>query len=230
MPSMELYYFPGTCARVALIALEQAGVPFSTQVVRFFRGEHKQPDHRARHPLGKVPVLVVDGQPLTENMAIIGYLYALAPQAGLMPQAGDPLVTARNWADLALCAATLHPLVTRLRVPEIIAGPEHSSAVWSRAEAALQEAFGVLETRLAGQRWMLGEAWSVVDAFAFWLWDTAVGADFDAGPFPALRAHAEAMRNWPAVQRALATEDAAFATFAAEGAPFSPPPSMRPVA
>lgn len=231
MPSMEFYYFPGTCARVALIALEQAGAAYATRIVRFFCGEHKQPAYLAINPLGKVPTLVVDGRPLTENMAIVGYLHALMPGAGLMPQAGDdPLREALGWADLAMCAATVHPLVTRLRMPRIIAGPEHEGAVWSMAQQALQVAFAPIEQRLAGQRWMLGGAWSAVDAFLFWLWDTAVGADFDGRPFPALTAHAGAMRAWPAVQRALAIEEAAFASFAAEGAPFALPASARPVA
>lgn len=229
MPPMELYYFPGTCARVTLIALEQTGLPFITSIVRFFRGEHKRPPYLALNPLGKVPTLVVDGQPLTENLAIIGYLHAMAPQAGLMPQ-GDAFTRAQAWADLAMCAATLHPVVTRLRMPQIIAGPEHAGAIWLAAEAALKEAFGVIEQRLAGQAWMQGAAWSAVDAFLFWLWDTAVGADFDGGPYPALTAHAAAMRAHPAVQRALATEQAAFAGFAAEGTPFALPPSARPAA
>lgn len=229
MPSMELHYFPGTCARVALIALEQAGMPFTTRIVRFFRGEHKQPPYLAINPLGKVPTLLVDGRPLTENLAIVAYLHALAPQAGLMPEQTDAFANAAAWADLAMCAATLHPLVTRLRMAPIIAGPDHAGAVWLVAQAALQDAFAVVERRLSAQPWMLGAQWSAVDAFIFWLWDTALGADFDGAAFPALHAHADRMRTHPATARALAIEGAAFAGFAAEGAPFAMPPSARPI-
>lgn len=228
MTDLTLFYFPATCARVALIALEQTGMPFETQIVRFFAGEHKRPAYLALNPLGKVPTLVADGRALTENLAIIGYLQAIAPDAQLLPRPADTFDAALAWSDLAMCSATLHPLVTRLRMAQIIAGPDNAGAVWRAAEAALNEAFVVIEQRLSQRRWMQGDAWSIIDAYVFWLWDTAVGADFDAAPFPALAAHSLVVRQYPSVARALAVEAAAFDRFAAEGTPFGLPPSARP--
>ena len=63
----SLHMAPFTCARVTMIALEEAGVAFDTQLVRFMRGEHKSPEFKQLNPTGKVPALVIDGTVLTES-------------------------------------------------------------------------------------------------------------------------------------------------------------------
>ena len=60
------------------------------------RGEHKSPEFMALNPKAKVPVLVVDGEPLTENVAIITYLSQRYPEARLMPQPKDELERLRQ--------------------------------------------------------------------------------------------------------------------------------------
>ena len=95
---ITLYTFPVTCAKVPLILLEEIGAPFETRLVRLAKGEHKSPDFKRLNPKGKVPAIVVDGEALTENVAIATYLNALFPDAMLLPKV-DALGRAQQIAE-----------------------------------------------------------------------------------------------------------------------------------
>jgi glutathione S-transferase len=86
-----LHFAPGSCARVPLIALEEAGAPFETRLVAYMAGDHRKPEFLALNPPGKVPVLEIDGEVLTQNGAILTYLARRHPEAGLLPYTGEPL-------------------------------------------------------------------------------------------------------------------------------------------
>lgn len=225
---IQLYMAPGTCARVPAIALEEAGVAFETVVVRFLKGYHKSPEYRALNPKGKVPTLVIDGTPLTENVAILSYLAQRYPEAALLPPADTELERTAQIADLSYCASTLHPIVTRIRLPHFFAGAEAAHAVWQTGCEAMQEHFALIDARLAQQPWWYGDQWSVMDAYIYWIYWRIAGAGFDVRPYPAFRDHAQRMEQRPAVQRALAREDAAEAKLQKEGIAFVPPPPPTP--
>ena len=72
-PSLTLYHFPGACSQVSVRALEMAGLAYSLELVNLGKNEQTGPEYLAISPLGKVPVLLIDGRPLTENSAILTY-------------------------------------------------------------------------------------------------------------------------------------------------------------
>ncbi|MEO6379462.1 MAG: glutathione S-transferase family protein [Caulobacteraceae bacterium] len=218
-----LHMAPYTCARVSAIALEQAGVEYETKLVRFMRGEHKSADFKRLNPKGKVPALEIDGEVLTENVAILTYLNARFPEARLLPAAGAAIDQAKQVADLCFCSATLHPLVTRIRMPMFFAGADHAATVKKIAEQAMDEYFQVVEDRLANGPWWYGAEWSVMDGYLYWVFWRVEGADYDVSRFPRFAAHARAMEALPTVRRALAREEQAQAQLQAEGAAFIPP-------
>ena len=214
--NIKLYLSPGSCARVPLIALEQIGRPFETQVVAFMKGEHRSPEYLSLNPAGKVPTLVVDGRAITQNLAIQVFLARIFPDAQLLPLTGDAFDDAAILAQLAWFSGDLHPLVTRIRLPQFACDttPER---VKELACAAMAMQLAPLEQRLAAQSWLLGETWSTLDAYLYWVWFRVTGAGFDASPFPAIAAHTARMDERPAVQRALAREAEAEADLAARG-------------
>lgn len=218
-----LYMAPFTCARVTMIALEEAGIPFETELIRFMRGEHKSPAFRQVNPKGKVPALAIDGTVLTENVAILNYLHERHPEAGLLPDAGTPAERAGILADLCFCSATLHPLVTRIRMPMLFAGEANAAVVKATGEAAMDEYFALVEARLADRPWWFGDAWSVMDGYLYWVFWRVEGAGFDVSRYSRFESHARANEQRPAVRRALAREEAAQAQLMAEGAAFVPP-------
>jgi len=209
MSDIILYMAPGTCARVPCIMLEESGAVFETRVLRFMRGEHKSPDYRRINPRGKVPALQIDGANLAENVAIITYLVQRYPDAALMPHASNALAMAQQLADLSYCASTLHPVVTRIRLPGFFAGEDAARSVWEKGCAAMDEHFQLINTRLADTPWWYGEQWSAMDAYL---------------NYPHYQAHSKRMEDRPAVQRALAREKAAEDILAGEGLLFTPPP------
>jgi glutathione S-transferase len=213
-----LHFAPGTCARVPLIALEEAGAPFETRLVAYMAGDHRKPGFLALNPSGKVPVLEIDGEVLTQNSAILTYLARRHPEAGLLPFTGDPLADARVLAQLVWFSADLHPLVTRIRMPQFFCDlPGAPERVREMGSAGMTFQLAPLERELGERPWLLGDAWSVLDAYLFWVWFRIAGAGFDTAPFPHIAAHHERMRERPAVVRALAREDAAQAELAARG-------------
>ena len=218
-----LWMAPYTCARVTAIALEEAGVKFETRLVRFMRGEHKSAEFKARNPKGKVPALEIDGDVLTENVAILTYLADRYPEASLLPRTTRPIERAHVLADLCFCSSTLHPLVTRIRMPMLFAGVANGALVKQTAETAMDEYFQLVEERLAAGPWWYGGDWSVIDGYLYWVFWRVEGAGYDVSRFPRFVAHARANEQRPAVQRALAREEKAQAQLEIEGAAFVPP-------
>jgi glutathione S-transferase len=186
------------------------------------RGEHKSPAFREVNPKGKVPALAIDGTVLTENVAILWYLHERNPEARLLPGMSSPAERAAVLADLCFCSATLHPLVTRIRMPMLLAGEANASVVKAAAAAAMDENFALIEARFADRPWWFGDTWSAMDGYLYWVFWRVEGAGYDVTRFPRFVAHARANEGRPAVQRALAREQAAHEKLVAEGAAFVP--------
>ncbi|GGD46228.1 glutathione S-transferase family protein [Aurantiacibacter arachoides] len=204
---MVLHFAPQTCARVTLVALEETGAPFATRLVRFMAGDHRSPAFLACNPAGKVPVLEIGGQSLTQNSAILPYLARTFPAARLLPFTGDALADAQVQARLAWFAADLHPLVTRIRMPQFFCDLDGAPArVRELAMQAMAFQLRSVEQDLGQQPWLAGEEWSILDAYLSWVWFRIAGAGFDTAAYPNLGAHHERADARPAALRALARE------------------------
>lgn len=227
MPALKLYFFPGTCARVSLIALEELNMPFETQLVVLPRGEHKSPDYLKLNPKGKVPTLLIDGQPLTENLAILGYLQRTYPQAKLLPAAtGDAFADAKVQADLSWFASTIHPLLTGIVVPQVYCAlPESTAQTKAQISQLMNGHMNLINQRLSAQSWMLGDTWSVVDAYLFWAWSEITRCGYDGSAFAHVAAHAQRSLQRPSVQRAMGREGEAFGWMVSQG--ILPPPAKN---
>ena len=224
MSEIKLFMAPGTCARVTSIALEEIGLDFETVLIRFMRGEHKSPEFKKINPKGKVPTLLIDDQALTENVAILSYLNSAFPDAQLLPSTADAMDKARQLADLSFCAATLHPLVTRIRMPHFFADKEAAKSVWQMGCEAMNEYFQLIDSRLDGQPWWYGDQWSVMDAYLYWIYWRCEGAGYPADGYPHYQAHAAGMEARDSTQKALAREAEAQKQLESEGLVFTPPP------
>jgi glutathione S-transferase len=227
--NITLAFAPGTCSRVPMIALEEAGVPYEARLIRFMKGEHRSPDYLALNPAGKVPALIVDGKPLAQNIAILTYLARSFPGAGLLPLTGDAYRDAALLSRLAWFSADLHQLVARMRLPEFSCDlPDTAERIRNMAAAAMATQLTGVEADLARKPWLLGDDWSVLDAYLHWVWWRITGAGFPQDRFPNIAAHNARMEARPAVQRTLAREADALAQLEAEGlmVHFPEPPAI----
>jgi glutathione S-transferase len=222
----ELCWYPGSCSRVSLIALEEVGVPFTTRLVDLLAGEQDGPEYRRLNPKGKVPTLLVAGRPLSENPAILTYLDRRVPTPRLLPAAGE-WEAIEALSLISWFAAGIHPALSRFRNP--LASCRDAACadpVRTVAGRQLEDAFAILESRL-GTRDSLFENWSIVDGYMSWLWFRAVGSGMDAAPFPRCAEAVAATESRPSVARALDREEREWAALrAAGGEPPGHPPNQ----
>ncbi len=175
IPSLTLYGSPGACSRVTLVALEEAGLPYTLRQVELAKGANRQAEYLALNPKGKVPLLVTPEGPLTENVAILSWLDGLAPAARLLPTLDQPFVRARALSWLAWSASALHPQMYRMRRPGRIHPDETThDAIRAAAHAEFAQQLEAAEEALAdGRPWLMGPQWCVADTHLSWVTDRA---------------------------------------------------------
>ena len=210
---LVLHHSPNACSQTAVCALEQSGLEYRLNLVDLSVGDQAAPSYLAVSPLGKVPALEVQGAVVTENAAVLTYIAALAPEAGLFPLAETPLALSDRQAALSFCGGTLHPMVRGLAAPQRLTDGD-VAGVRSRSTALAGKAFAVADRRLAERGWWLDEE-SIVDVYLNWAVQTARRGGFDLDPFPALAALPQRLMERPAFASMIGIEQAATATLAA---------------
>ena len=198
-PELTLYHFPNACSQVAVCALEAAGLEYGIELVDLAAGEQNGDAYKAINPLGKVPLLLIDGQPLTENVAILTYIAGLRPEAGLLPVSQNPLVHAQAISGMSFCAGTLHPIIRGMANPQRMTTGEGAPVREKSIELA-DKSYKQADQRLATNGWWLGE-WSIIDVYLNWTLSVAVNAGYDVGKFPNLLALPEKLTAIPAFVR-----------------------------
>lgn len=208
MPNLKLFVAPNTCARVPTIALEEIGVPFDTELVRTAANQQNSPEYLKINPKGKVPTLLIDGVPLTENVAILSWLNAEFPDAGLMPETSGKLEQLKQTADLSFFSATVHPTVTRVAMPLKFIEDKALSFEIVRPVgiAAMNKIMDMVEARLSYGPWWYGAEWSAVDGYLYWAWGRITGVGYPDDNYPNIRRHFALSNERPAVQRAMERE------------------------
>lgn len=222
MAEYELFWTPGTCARVPFVALEAIAAPFDLNVVDIITARDRYSEEV--NPKGKVPALVSEGRVITENPALLTYLAARHPEVGLLPTGGpDVEREALEW--MSWFAAGVHPPITRQRFPGVVCGdPTAFDDIRRRARAQLEEAFAVIETRLSNREWLFGD-WTILDAYLLWLWFRATGAGMSRSPFPRCADHAVRCEARPQVAKVLDREESEWKKLDEEG---KVPPALPP--
>ncbi len=205
---IKLFYVPGGCSRVPHIALEEAGATFEAVLVDFSVGEQRSPDYLAINPKGRVPALVTERGVLSETPAILAWIAQTWPEARLAPL-DDPWAFAQMQAFNSYMASTVH----------VAHAHRNRGARWAEDEAAIAhmhdyapraiaDAFALIETEFLKGPWVLGEDYSVCDPYLFVLSGWLPQRGVDPAQFPRIAEHRRRMAERPAVQRAIAREEA----------------------
>lgn len=101
-------YWRSSASYRVRIALNMLAIPYRSVAIDLLAGEHRQAEHLARNPQGLVPALEIDGQMLTQSLAIIEYLSETRPGSGLLPS--DPVARQRVRALSYAIAMDIHPI------------------------------------------------------------------------------------------------------------------------
>jgi glutathione S-transferase len=208
-----LYFAPNTCALVSYITLTEANAPFEVRPLNFRKHQQRTPDFLKVNPKHKVPVLVVDGRPLTENVAINLWIARHFPAAKLFP--GEPWQELQAISFMSWCAAGIHPFLSRINSPPRVCDlPNSEASVKKLAQEALHENFQIAEDALNGREFFF-DHFTAADAHFFWCLRRGLQLDVDLSGFPKCMAHAERMKQRASVQKAQAYEKSVLEKFAA---------------
>jgi glutathione S-transferase len=199
-----VHTIPGSpFARMALLACEEKGVPWRIQPLA--PGQHKQPEHLARHPFGRVPVIEHDGFWLYEAQAIVRYIDAAFDGPALTP--ADPKRMAHmsqvmNVLDWYVMPSLTSGIGFNRVVAPIFGIPVNEDAVMAALEPG-RVCLKALEDLLGSQPYFAGDTVSLADLVAVAHLDmlpgTPEGAELMAGS--PLLAWLERMAERPSVQR-----------------------------
>jgi glutathione S-transferase len=198
---MKLYYLPGACSLASLISLIETGV--KVEAVPVDRQTRKLPDGRHYNeinPKGYVPALQLDdGEVLTENVALLPYIADLNPGAKLAPPVGT-----RERYRLQEWLGYLNGEVHKNFSP--LFNPAATDAMKQIAKDNIARRLGYIESQLGDKPYLMGEDFTVADAYLYVIlsWRERVGVDISA--FPKLTALYERVRARPSVQAARKAE------------------------
>lgn len=198
---MKLYYVPGACSLAPHIVLREAGI--EAELVRVDLSKQTTADganFADINPRGYVPVLELpNGEHLTENAAILQYLADRSPHAALAPS-GPGLERYRLQEWLSFCGSELLKTIGPLFNPAL-----HDS-VRRELVARLSVRLGWADSQLGGRNFVLGERFSVADAYLFAVLGMLRLVGLNLADWPALAAHSIRVGSRPAVQAALKAE------------------------
>lgn len=210
---LTLAYCPSACSLVPYILLTEAGATFDTLPVNMGKGENNQPTYLRLNPKGKVPSLIIDGEALTENIAIQCWIAERYPQARLLPS--DPLVRARTISVMAWCASGMHPKITQQARPaRYCSHAEMADDVRALGAADLFAQFALADAMLAGREWFF-EHFTCADAHFYWCFRRGSQLNAGASAYSNCVTHMQRMEQRPSVQKLLAYEAQVLAQFAA---------------
>jgi glutathione S-transferase len=198
---MKLYYLTGACSMAANISLREAGLPFElVKVDRHTRKTADGLDFNEVNPKGYVPALKLDnGQVLTENIAVLQYIADRNPAAKLAPPAGT-LERYRLIEWLSFISTEVHKAFSPLFRQDV------AEAVKEYARKNLTTRLDYLERVMAGRTFVIGEQFTVADAYQFVVLGWAPHVQVDLGQWPQLKRHGERIGARPHVIEALKAE------------------------
>jgi len=197
---MKLYYSPGACSQAPQIALQELGLPY--QAIKVDLVKHTLPDgsdYRAVNPKGYVPALELDdGTRLTEASVVLQYLADRRP--GTIAPAFGTLERWRLMEWLAFIATEVHKGFGPLW------NPQTPVEVRERAVQALGNRFTLIAQTLGKQPYLMGDQFTIADAYLFVILNWSRLHKVDLSPWPALMAFQARVAARPGVQATLKAE------------------------
>jgi glutathione S-transferase len=197
---MKLYFSPGACSLHPHIALRETGAAFD--LVRVDLRAHKTQDGRDYYginPKGYVPALELDdGSILTEGAVIDQYIADRKPESKLVPPAGTPeRYRVQEW--LHFIATEIHKAFG----PLFGGGSDEAK---EQARVRIGKRFDLVAKELESHAYLVGDGFTVADAYLFNMLTWTQFAGIDLAKWPALQAFFARVQQRPSVQAALAAE------------------------
>ncbi|MGJ8616044.1 MAG: glutathione transferase GstA [Sulfitobacter sp.] len=200
---MKLHYKPGACSMASHIILNELGLAFDLDKTDTDANKTEAGDNFLKiNPNGYVPALITDdGEIITENPAVLQYLADQSPDSGLAPANGT-LARTRLQEALNFISSELH-----VSFGPFFSGRELNDAQREKAEAGVKRRAAHIEQRLTdGRDFLLGDTFTVADAYAFVVlnWAGFVGVSLAA--YPKTQSYMARIAARPAAVKAMVAE------------------------
>jgi glutathione S-transferase len=198
---MKLYYSPGACSLASHIALYETGLPFEIdRLIKTTKMTVGGENFMQINPKGYVPAIKLDdGNILTECAVVLQYIADQKPASGLAPRTGTmERYRLQEW--LTFISSEIHKSFSPMF------NKDASEEVKSYARNMLGKRLVHAETQLANKPYLMGDHFTVADAYFFVVmnWSNIVG--FDLAPFPRIKEYMARIAAHPAVQAAMKAE------------------------
>jgi len=154
---LKLHFAPNSRAGRIVWLLEELELPYQLNKMSFHPKDLKSDEHRARHPLGRVPVLDDGDVSIFESGAIVDYILERHKNGGLKPAVDDPRFPAYlQWFHY--CEGMVMPPVNTVVVQTILLPEDRRDAnVLAQARRLLTKALEPVEGALAGKDYLIGD-------------------------------------------------------------------------
>ncbi|NOD30453.1 glutathione S-transferase family protein [Ruegeria atlantica] len=196
---MQLYYAPRTISVAVAIALEETGLKYEAVKLDFAGGEQTKPAYKQINPKGRVPALVMDGGILTETGALLEFVAAKAPETGLVP--ADPVMAARMREGMFYLASTMHVNHAHKMRGHRWADKKSSwNDMKDKVARTMTASCDYISSNGLRGPFVLGEAFSLADAYLYVVCSWLEGDGVDVSAFPKIVAFRKAMEARPSVQ------------------------------
>lgn len=192
-----LYYSPGAASLVVHWLLIEIGARHELRKLDFATREHKRAEYLALNPAGRVPTLLIHGEPMTEAAAMVMHLGDAHPDFGLAPVPGT-MDRAKYYQWIVFLANTVQPAFRDWYYPDEAAGPDNADATRTRAAESIEAAWDHVEAHLAKRGpYLLGPSVCAADFLLTMLMRWSRNLPRPATDWPQLAALAQRMKARP---------------------------------
>lgn len=198
---MKLFYSPGACSMASHMVLNELGLKFDTESVALNTHTTKSgEDYYKVNPKGYVPALQMDnGQTLTEGAVILQYLADQKPEVNLIPKSGTiERYRCQEW--LNFISSEIHKNFSHFFNEKT---PTETRTMLAQT---LSKRFEILTNHLKTNTFLMGNHYTVADAYLFTILSWSPWVKVDLTPFPALLAYLEKIKMRPATIATLKNE------------------------
>ena len=199
--SMRFYYAPLSCALATHIVLEHIGADYEAEKLNLRENDQNAPGYLAINPKGRVPALITDQGILTETPALLLYLAQTFPAARLAPLddafALAQMQSINSWFCSTVHVHHAHGARGRRWSDDLDAQKSMKAKVAENMTGAAE----LIEKEILRGPWVMGDQFTVADAYLFTMTSWMQGDGVDMTKFPKLADHFKRMLALPAVQK-----------------------------
>ena len=154
---LTVHFAPNSRASRTLWLLEELGLTYQLNRMDFSPKDLKSDEHRARHPLGRIPVLEDDDISIYESGAIAEYILERHKNGGLKPTPEDPRFPEYlQWFHY--CEGMVMPPINTIIVHTLLLPPDRQDeTVRGQAERLLAKSWLPVETAMVGKDYLIGD-------------------------------------------------------------------------